>query len=148
MNECYPFLHPLTPSHPVYPLQEALVLAEQLLHDRHNISVIPHEVTHVLVVGDLHGDLASLSHIFNHHGPPSNTLAYVFNGDLIDRGTHSSELLFFVASLLELFPHRYTTLCPPTNIPIQTFFTLSLTHFVHLTCTPSPSLFADETLFA
>ena len=85
---------------------EALVLAEQLLHDRHNISVIPHEVTHVLVVGDLHGDLASLSHIFNHHGPPTKTLAYVFNGDLIDRGTHSSELLFFVTSLLELFPHR------------------------------------------
>ena len=110
---------------------EALVLAEQLLHDRHNISVIPHEATHVLVVGDLHGDLASLSHIFNHHGPPTKTLAYVFNGDLIDRGPHSSELLFFVASLLELFPHRYIPF-PPTHQHVYSMYTLE-----HITNPPT-----------
>ena len=39
-------------------------------------------------------------------GPPSPTRAYVFNGDLVDRGTQSSEVLFFVLGLLTTFPDR------------------------------------------
>ena len=51
------------------------------------------------------GDLASLAHIFRIYGLPSNTLAYVFNGDMIDRGTRSTEVLYFILNLQQQYPH-------------------------------------------
>ncbi|CAK9045988.1 Serine/threonine-protein phosphatase 7 inactive homolog [Durusdinium trenchii] len=39
----------------------------------------------LVVVGDLHGQLQDVLHIFEEHGPPSEEVAYVFNGDIVGR---------------------------------------------------------------
>lgn len=46
----------------------------------------------LVVVGDLHGQLQDVLHIFEEHGPPSEEVAYVFNGDIVDRGRHAVEI--------------------------------------------------------
>ena len=79
-------------------LHATIIKAERLLHDRHNISVP--KVGRVIVVGDLHGDLASLAHIIRKNGLPSSDTAYIFNGDIVDRGVRSSEVLYLVLELL------------------------------------------------
>jgi hypothetical protein len=68
--------------------------------------VVPATVKKVVVVGDLHGDLASLNHLIRINGFPSKELAYVFNGDFVDRGENSTEVLFFILGLLQVYPDR------------------------------------------
>eukprot|EP01038_Epipyxis_sp_PR26KG_P013918 gene13918-18665_t len=45
------------------------------------------------VVGDLHGQLADLLHILDEVGMPSPTNKFVFNGDFVDRGNESLEII-------------------------------------------------------
>ena len=84
---------------------ESIVACEQILHERSNISVVP-QTEEVVIIGDLHGDLASLAHIYKLMGPPSDSKAYVFNGDIVDRGQNSAEVLFFIMGLTALYPSR------------------------------------------
>ncbi|KAJ1459088.1 Metallo-dependent phosphatase-like protein [Pelagophyceae sp. CCMP2097] len=57
----------------------------------------------VTIVGDLHGQLRDLEMIFQQNGMPSATNplvpAYIFNGDLVDRGTHSLEICVILFGL-------------------------------------------------
>jgi hypothetical protein len=96
-------------------LHDTIVNCERYFHSRHNINIItmdnddndqqqqPKMV--VVVVGDIHGDLSSLAHIYNTHGPPSASLIYVFNGDICDRGPHSTEVLYFILNLILQYPN-------------------------------------------
>ena len=45
------------------------------------------------VVGDLHGQLADLLHIFSQNGWPDENSLYVFNGDFVDRGPCGVEVV-------------------------------------------------------
>ncbi|KAF0685953.1 Aste57867_22205 [Aphanomyces stellatus] len=56
------------------------------------------------VVGDLHGQLQDLLYIFKTQGLPSPTNWYLFNGDLIDRGTCSLEICAILFAYQHLFP--------------------------------------------
>lgn len=55
-----------------------------------------HSQASVIVVGDTHGQLADVLYIFATHGPPSAERVYIFNGDMVDRGSHSVEILFLL----------------------------------------------------
>eukprot|EP01065_Artemidia_motanka_P043511 TRINITY_DN6039_c0_g1_i1.p1 TRINITY_DN6039_c0_g1~~TRINITY_DN6039_c0_g1_i1.p1 ORF type:complete len:1292 (+),score=346.11 TRINITY_DN6039_c0_g1_i1:546-3878(+) len=61
-------------------------------------------LSRVIVVGDLHGQGPDLDHLLALNGLPSATSKYIFNGDLVDRGTEGCEVLFMVLVLLLCFP--------------------------------------------
>ena len=70
----------------------------------------------VLVVGDTHGHLKDVVHLFKTHGMPSPANVYVFNGDISDRsdtpargGMHS----------VAMRPTQYTLHHPPNPKVVQ-----------------------------
>ena len=66
---------------------------------------VPHG-SRLTVVGDLHGQLDDLVHIFVLNGLPSATNMYLFNGDFVDRGTHSCEVVFTIFAYKILYPNH------------------------------------------
>ncbi|CAJ1342540.1 unnamed protein product, partial [Effrenium voratum] len=50
----------------------------------------------LVLVGDLHGQLQDVLHIVEEHGPPSEEVVYVFNGDIVDRGRHAVEIWLLI----------------------------------------------------
>ncbi|KAH9598391.1 Calcineurin-like phosphoesterase domain [Trypanosoma melophagium] len=63
----------------------------------------------VVVVGDLHGQLADLLHIIKDSGMPNDGTYYIFNGDFVDRGANGVEVLLIIFSLMLACP-KYVTL--------------------------------------
>ncbi|CAF1220604.1 unnamed protein product [Rotaria sordida] len=59
---------------------------------------------HIYIIGDLHGQLADLLHIFNANGLPATDNSYIFNGDFVDRGRNSVEVLLLLLAALIVFP--------------------------------------------
>ncbi|CAJ16612.1 protein phosphatase with EF-Hand domains (PPEF) [Trypanosoma equiperdum] len=63
----------------------------------------------VVVVGDLHGQLADLLHILKECGMPNDSTYYIFNGDFVDRGPNGVEVLLIIFSLMLACP-KFVTL--------------------------------------
>jgi len=57
----------------------------------------------ITVIGDLHGHLGDLIHILDHVGTPSASNRLVFNGDFVDRGTESVEVITLIFALLAAY---------------------------------------------
>lgn len=51
------------------------------------------EGENLTVVGDIHGQFEDLIRIFEQNGYPSHNNKYIFNGDIVDRGSGSVECL-------------------------------------------------------
>jgi hypothetical protein len=58
----------------------------------------------ICIVGDVHGQLADLLHIFRTHGLPAANRPYLFNGDFVDRGEHGVEVCLALFALQQLHP--------------------------------------------
>ncbi|XP_009872638.1 PREDICTED: serine/threonine-protein phosphatase with EF-hands 1-like, partial [Apaloderma vittatum] len=60
----------------------------------------------ITVCGDLHGNLDDLLLIFYKNGLPSEQNCYVFNGDFVDRGKNSMEILIILFAFLLIYPNN------------------------------------------
>jgi len=56
------------------------------------------------VIGDIHGQLRDLVEIFRMNGPPSVSNPYLFNGDFVDRGEQSLEVVLILLGLAAANP--------------------------------------------
>ncbi|RJE22608.1 serine threonine-protein phosphatase [Aspergillus sclerotialis] len=63
--------------------------------------------THLTVCGDTHGQFFDLLEIFRLNGYPSDTHAYLFNGDFVDRGSWSTEIALLLYAYKWLRPNRF-----------------------------------------
>ncbi|CAG5867756.1 unnamed protein product [Menidia menidia] len=63
---------------------------------------LPQEIT---ICGDLHGQLEDLLLIFYKNGLPSSEKPFVFNGDFVDRGKSSLEILLILFGFLLVYPN-------------------------------------------
>lgn len=60
----------------------------------------------ITICGDLHGKLDDLLLIFYKNGLPSSENTYLFNGDFVDRGKNSIEILIILFAFLLVYPNN------------------------------------------
>jgi serine/threonine-protein phosphatase 5 len=59
------------------------------------------------VCGDVHGQYYDLVNIFKINGYPSETNPYLFNGDFVDRGSFSVEIMITLLCWKYLYPDHF-----------------------------------------
>lgn len=68
------------------------------------------------VCGDTHGQYYDLLNIFEIKGWPSEDNPFLFNGDFVDRGSFSVEVVLLLFALkVGAYPHAQSRGCTPTN---------------------------------
>ncbi|XP_042228027.1 serine/threonine-protein phosphatase with EF-hands 2-like [Homarus americanus] len=82
-------------------LREGVRVLRQRATVTHASTAISGQIT---VVGDLHGKLDDLLTILYKNGLPSTDNPYVFNGDFVDRGQKSMEVILLLLALVIAFP--------------------------------------------
>ncbi|XP_044297348.1 serine/threonine-protein phosphatase with EF-hands 1 [Varanus komodoensis] len=86
----------------------------QLLHETRKVLQQMPNITQVstsyakeiTICGDLHGKLDDLLLIFYKNGLPSEENPYIFNGDFVDRGKNSTEILIILFAFLLVYPNH------------------------------------------
>jgi serine/threonine-protein phosphatase 5 len=59
------------------------------------------------VCGDVHGQFYDFLNIFKLNGYPSEAHAYLFNGDFVDRGSFSAEVILTILGFKVLYPNSF-----------------------------------------
>uniref|UniRef100_A0A670IEI7 Serine/threonine-protein phosphatase with EF-hands n=1 Tax=Podarcis muralis TaxID=64176 RepID=A0A670IEI7_PODMU len=86
----------------------------QLLHETRKVLQQMPNITYlstsytkeITICGDLHGKLDDLLLIFYKNGLPSEENPYIFNGDFVDRGKNSIEILIILFAFLLVYPNH------------------------------------------
>ncbi|XP_050792530.1 serine/threonine-protein phosphatase with EF-hands 1 isoform X1 [Gopherus flavomarginatus] len=84
-------------------LHETKKLLKQMPNIIHLSTSYSKEIT---ICGDLHGKLDDLLLIFYKNGLPSEENPYLFNGDFVDRGENSTEILIILFAFLLVYPNH------------------------------------------
>ncbi|KAK2943197.1 putative Serine/threonine-protein phosphatase [Blattamonas nauphoetae] len=83
---------------------DILLSVKQVLHKEPNVVTMQIPDTGVTVVGDTHGQFNDLLLIFEKKGFPGPSNKFVFNGDFVDRGSYSVEIVLLLFLLKLRFP--------------------------------------------
>ncbi|XP_008063662.2 serine/threonine-protein phosphatase with EF-hands 1 [Carlito syrichta] len=84
---------------------EVLIETKRVLMQMPNITHVKTSPSkEITICGDLHGKLDDLCLIFYKNGLPSENNPYVFNGDFVDRGKNSIEILMILFVSFLVFP--------------------------------------------
>uniref|UniRef100_A0A3B3D4H7 Serine/threonine-protein phosphatase with EF-hands n=1 Tax=Oryzias melastigma TaxID=30732 RepID=A0A3B3D4H7_ORYME len=75
----------------------------RILPNINHVSVC--QTKEITICGDLHGQLEDLLLIFYKNGLPSSEKPYIFNGDFVDRGKSSLEILLILFGFLLVYPN-------------------------------------------
>jgi serine/threonine-protein phosphatase 5 len=93
--------------HKKYAMQ-ILIQAKALFNSYPTLVDIPLEDgAHINVCGDTHGQFYDLLNLFSINGNPSDKNPYLFNGDYVDRGSFSCEVLFTLLAYKILYPNNF-----------------------------------------
>ncbi|KAM0672449.1 calcineurin-like phosphoesterase [Ordospora colligata] len=85
-------------------IERILSQGESILLGRENVVYIDSQYE-VLIFGDTHGQYFDVLNVFNQVYNQENV--FIFNGDYVDRGSHSVENFIFLLSLSILLPNRF-----------------------------------------
>lgn len=69
------------------------------------VDIVVPEGKELIVCGDVHGQFYDLCNIFELGGFPSDKNPYLFNGDFVDRGSFSTEIIFTLFAFKYLSPN-------------------------------------------
>ncbi|XP_069745567.1 serine/threonine-protein phosphatase with EF-hands 1-like isoform X3 [Narcine bancroftii] len=83
-------------------LQETKKVVKQMPNITHLSTSYSKDIT---VCGDLHGKLDDLLLIFYKNGLPMPEKPYIFNGDFVDRGENSIEVIIILFAFLLIYPN-------------------------------------------
>lgn len=87
---------------------DLLIRAVKVLKEEANIVDIKiPEGREVTVCGDTHGQFYDLLHIFDINGTPSEMNPYLFNGDFVDRGSWSVEVMLTLLAYKVALPNSF-----------------------------------------
>uniref|UniRef100_A0A8C7A2S4 Serine/threonine-protein phosphatase n=1 Tax=Neovison vison TaxID=452646 RepID=A0A8C7A2S4_NEOVI len=85
---------------------EVLFETKRVLKQMPNFTQVKTSPTkEITICGDLHGKLDDLFLIFYKNGLPSGSNSYIFNGDFVDRGKHSMEILMILFVSFLVYPN-------------------------------------------
>eukprot|EP00249_Psilotum_nudum_P021502 c28129_g1_i1 orf=695-2140(-) len=90
--------------HKRYAFQILLQVRELLLPLESLVDITVPDKGCFTICGDIHGQYFDLLNIFELNGLPSNENPYLFNGDFVDRGSFSVEVIFTLFSFKILYP--------------------------------------------
>ena len=75
--------------------------------DKSLVDIIRGDEEEITVCGDIHGQYYDLLNIFQINGVPSKQNPYLFNGDFIDRGSFSVEVIMCLLSWKICYPKHF-----------------------------------------
>lgn len=86
-----------------------ILKASKILKELPNVVHIdkPHGERRVTICGDVHGQFFDFINIFELNGYPSENNVYLFNGDFVDRGAWSLEIITIMLLFKILYPNGF-----------------------------------------
>eukprot|EP00803_Ostreobium_quekettii_P011527 evm.model.scf_535.10 EVM.evm.TU.scf_535.10 scf_535:70266-75809(+) len=87
---------------------EIILMAQKIFKSKENVvHVDVPQDSHITVCGDVHGQYYDLLNIFDINGLPSEENPYLFNGDFVDRGSFSVEVILALLAFKCLYPNHF-----------------------------------------
>jgi serine/threonine-protein phosphatase 5 len=90
--------------HYKYAYQIVLAAIGVLSKEKTLVDIEVPEGRRITVCGDVHGQYFDVLNIFKMNGLPSDENPYLFNGDFVDRGSFSAEIILTFFAFKVLFP--------------------------------------------